>query len=177
MLLLLVLRTPHLTTVTGGRLENISQDKESNGLNGCDNSSKNSNNQTAGSFQNQIQNGKQFNQNHSSDDTNPMNLSDTTNKNTVDISLNDESLQLIGSAATSLGVNVARGVGLLGQAAADAWDFFSSTLDQLGPGDSDSGSDVSWHDTGSDVSDEDDVDFVDANEDQRVSTFQIDFLY
>ena len=58
---------------------------------------------------------------------------------------------------------------MLGKAAADTWDFFSSTLDQLPPGDSDTASDVSRHDAGSDVSDEDEVDFFDANEDQRVS--------
>ena len=60
-------------------------------------------------------------------------------------------------------------IGMLGKAAVDAWDFFSSTLDQLAPEDSNTGSDVNCHDAGSDVSDEDEVDFFDANEDQRVS--------
>ena len=94
---------------------------------------------------------------------------DTNNRNAGRTSL-DDSLQAIGSAATSLGVDLARGVALVGKAAADGWDFFSSTLDQLKSTDSDSRSDVTWQDAGSDVSDEDEVDYFDANEDQRVST-------
>ena len=93
---------------------------------------------------------------------------DTTKKTEVNISL-DDPLQAIGSAATSLGVDLARGVGFVGKAAADAWDFFSSTLDHLKSAGSDNESDVSWHDAGSDVNDEDEVDYFDANEDQRVS--------
>ena len=45
----------------------------------------------------------------------------------------------------------------------------SSTLDHLKSADSENGSDDSWHDAGSDLSDEDEVDYFDANEDQRVS--------
>ena len=93
---------------------------------------------------------------------------DTNNRNASNISL-DDSLQAIGSAATSIGVDLARGVGFVGKAAANAWDFFSTTLDQLKSTDNDSGSDVSWEDAGSNVSDDDEVDYFDANEDQQVS--------
>ena len=81
----------------------------------------------------------------------------------------DESLQVIGSAAASLGVDIAKGVGFLGKAAAGAWDFFSSTLDQLKSADSDSDNESNWHDVGSDVSEEGEINFFDANEDHKVS--------
>ena len=92
-------------------LENISKEKESNDLSDCDISNRQSNGVKTKTLENQTQNGKQLDQNHSTnEETSTINQSESTNKDTASSSL-DESLQVIGSAATEIGVDLARGVG------------------------------------------------------------------
>ena len=88
-------------------LENISKDKESNDLSDSDISNRKSN----GCKNNQAKTGRQLDQNHSTNkETCTINQSESTNKDTTS-SVLDETLQVIGSAATSIGVDLARGVG------------------------------------------------------------------
>ena len=67
-------------------------------------------------------------------------------------------------------MDLARGVGFVGKAAVKCLRIFQPTFcDQLKSTDSDSGSDVSWQDAGSNVATKMQVDFFDASEDQQVS--------
>ena len=92
-------------------LENITTDKESNYLSDSDISNRQSNGVKTKTFENQTQNGEQLDQNHSTnEETGTINQTESTNKDTASSAL-DESLQVIGSAATSIGVDLARGVG------------------------------------------------------------------
>ena len=90
-------------------LKNISKDKESNDLSDSDISNRKSN----GVKTNQAKNGRQLDQNHSTNkETCTINQSESTNNDTAS-SVLDETLQVIGPAATSIGVDLARGVGEL----------------------------------------------------------------
>ena len=92
---------------------------------------------------------------------------ETSNKKRSHKLVRDDTLEAIGSVAENVAVGIGQGIGLLGQAAIGAWDFFSATLDQLKPADSDS--EGEFHDAGSDLSDDAaDDEFQDANEDLNV---------